>query len=398
VHELDEAEELIELNQKAFAVKKSQAQVAAELLKAAKIAVKKPKPVKTKAVKKTKAQLAAELLKAAKKKTAAPKSNLPVDGSKNTWKAFVDPVPKAALNPKRTFLPKTAKAFQLPGKVSKKNPWGRDRGEERVEAALTSAEQVNKPSKFMAKIQKEEKKPDHNLPLTSLKTGVAPGQMGEGNKKKKKLTKKEKQEKLAWPLGRPVPTLFLDESYGASDAYDPVQDMLRANGLDSMPSATSLDSHRSHSSPNMAQPKPMAHHEKRQLGESNKNRHQRKADHSAFADVKAEEAVKPVKLHKKKKRKMKKTKKKQVTLGEGDEGEEGDEDEDDSQGDLGESENVKAFVPHDNEGELPEASITASAQSAQDHPAQAVQQSTETEASDDDVEDTTHIDDGVDSP
>merc|ERR1711939_170349 len=105
VHELDEAEELIELNQKAFAVKKSQAQVAAELLKAAKIAVKKPKPVKTKAAKKTK---------------APPKSNLPVDGSKNTWKAFVDPVPKAALNPKRTFLPKTAKEFQLPGKVSKK--------------------------------------------------------------------------------------------------------------------------------------------------------------------------------------------------------------------------------------------------------------------------------------
>ena len=78
---------------------------------------------------KTQVPLAARNLKAAvnaeKAHTLKQKSGLhknalgEIDGSRNTWQAFKDPVPKEALNHKRTFLPITQKAFAAPKHISK---------------------------------------------------------------------------------------------------------------------------------------------------------------------------------------------------------------------------------------------------------------------------------------
>lgn len=166
------------------------------------------------------------------------------------WKPFVDKAPKRALKPGRTFLPMTAKQFKLVlHGASKAHPWGTDKGEEAIEHSLQNAENVHRRSMYMARVHEENVKA----------------------RKAKRLRKLEREKELKdapkvnpmWPLGSVTTKSFrkrdtslaskrrwnahqsdLGESRSPEDSgneqhqdqlgedseYDPVQDMLAANG------------------------------------------------------------------------------------------------------------------------------------------------------------------------
>jgi len=155
-----------------------------------------------------------------------------IDGSRGSWFPFVNKAPMEALVKGRTFLPKTATEFQKP--VSFK-----DKGLDSVQKELAQAENIHARSKYLQKVHAEEVK------AAKLKAAQA-------KKKAKAQEKREKRKKkpnVLWPLGKPTfkpsqTSLQLknkkvwradgpiqdDVFLQSDDTYDPIQDMLEANG------------------------------------------------------------------------------------------------------------------------------------------------------------------------
>merc|ERR1719247_2993679 len=110
-----------------------------------------------------------------------------VDGSKGTWKPFVDKVPKQALDKKRTFLPKTAPQFKAP----------------------TNLYHDDAVSNILHKLKQAETLKTVNSPDTLLKdslgetSGLAYKQDKSVMKPVKHLSKTKDADSLRWPFGKP---------------------------------------------------------------------------------------------------------------------------------------------------------------------------------------------------
>jgi len=167
-----------------------------------------------------------EVVQLAPTKAQTNEATGPIDGSRGTWKPFVDKVPKSALNSRRTFLPKTQKAYRPDKKMVEQ-----DKDVARIGRELSKAEDVHASSSFMQTIDEQELK-DSKEPSPSKGPVNWP-------------LKKSKAASARWPFGPPVEdtvTLLQDENEDEdkdvnrdsdnsdSDDYDPVQDMLKANG------------------------------------------------------------------------------------------------------------------------------------------------------------------------
>lgn len=155
-----------------------------------------------------------------------------VDGSQGKWKPFVDKVPKRALNPKRTFLPKTAKAFRLNNmkKIFDKGKWKDSPEEKRIQESLKKAEDLNHETSVEKMMHQRELRESKDVSKAVESKPQWP---------LKATKQKAISAKARWPFGHPHIELLQDSESDSKEDEDeqkierlddPVQDMLTANG------------------------------------------------------------------------------------------------------------------------------------------------------------------------
>jgi len=160
-----------------------------------------------------------------------------IDGSRDEWKPFVDKAPKEALNTKRTFLPKTAKAFRLNNmkKIYEKGKWKASPEEKRIEESLKKAEDPNRETKVEKMMHQSELRESKDVKSNEL--GFVAGEK-KPQWPLKATKRKSKSFDARWPFGKPTIELLQDSESDSEDQdeqhieklNDPVQDMLAANG------------------------------------------------------------------------------------------------------------------------------------------------------------------------
>jgi hypothetical protein len=167
-----------------------------------------------------------------------------VDGTKNTWKPFVDKVPKSALSNKRTFIPKTPKAFRLSnlqkqGVLSKSGAFKESAEQKRIDEEVHQAANPSLKSAFQ-KTLASQMKAEKVQETKDLKVDPKALPMA--------ATKAKGEVSERWPFGKPGSleasmSLLQDDEDGNDDGdadtgverrtpnlVDPVQDMMVANG------------------------------------------------------------------------------------------------------------------------------------------------------------------------
>lgn len=165
--------------------------------------------------------------------------------TEKSWHPFIDKAPKSALKKGRTFLPKTAAQFRAPTSM-------KDQGEAKVERALKKAEDIHRPSMYMQKematsklreIGEDAKKTSSEWPQGKprhylVKKHASPEwPLGKPTFKVSKHALQLKSKRI-WQDGKPPQPqgeeVLLEEQQGgdrqSDDDYDPIQDMLAANG------------------------------------------------------------------------------------------------------------------------------------------------------------------------